>query len=99
VADRVTLEGSPGGLVAGYLGQSADPTAFETSMQRRSGQMRDRRLRGIEAVVRRQQGVRARTTRLTSADSSGPIRASLTKVRLRHWATVLWFSHSVLLAL
>jgi len=62
--------------------------------------MRDCRLQGIEAVVQRQQCMLAEgdDDRSSSDDSTvqrgvfGPIGASWTKGRLRHLATVLWFS-------
>jgi hypothetical protein len=47
VADRVALEGFLSGLVTGDLRQTADRVAFKAPMQRRPGQMRDRRLQGI----------------------------------------------------
>jgi len=55
VTDRVTLEGFLSGLITGDLRQTADRVAFKAPMQGRPGQMRDRRLQGIEAVVQRQQ--------------------------------------------
>jgi hypothetical protein len=42
-------------LVTGHLRQTADRVAFKAPMQGRPGQMRDRRLQSIEAVVQRQQ--------------------------------------------
>lgn len=44
LADRVALEGLPGGLVAGDLGQTADPVALQAAVQGRTREMRDRRL-------------------------------------------------------
>src|SRR6185295_3027520 len=49
VADRITLEGFFSDLVTGDLRQTADRVAFKAPMQGRPGQMRDRRLQGIEA--------------------------------------------------
>ena len=57
VADRVGLELALRLLVACHLGQPADPVSLEAAMQRRAGQMRDRRLQGVKAVVERQQGM------------------------------------------
>ena len=55
VTDRVTLEGFLSGLITGDLRQTADRVAFKAPMQGGPGQMRDRRLQGVEAVVQRQQ--------------------------------------------
>ena len=43
-ADRIAVELLPPGLVAFHLGQTADAMAFETTVQRRSGQLRNRGL-------------------------------------------------------
>ena len=51
VADGIGLEG----LVAFDLGQSADAVAHEASVQRGTGQVRDRGLQRIKAVIERQQ--------------------------------------------
>ena len=100
VADRITLEGFFSDLVTGDLRQTADRVAFKAPMQGRPGQMRDRRLQGIEAVVSGSSVCLRKATMIASSldDSTvecgvfGPIGASLTKARLRHLATVLWFS-------
>ncbi len=65
-------------------------------MQRRAGQMRDRRLQGIEAIIERQQGVptKGNDDRLSPIDSTvdfgsrGPVGKSATELRLFHLATV-----------
>lgn len=57
VADRVGLEFALRFLVASHLGQPADPVPLQAAMQGRAGQMRDRRLQGIETVIQRQQRV------------------------------------------
>ncbi len=57
VAERVGLEARPLGLVAIDLRQSADPVALQATMQRRARQVRDRRLKRVEAVVQRQKRV------------------------------------------
>ena len=57
VADGVAREALLLGFVAVDLGQSADPMPFQTAMQRRPGQVRDRRLETVEAVVEGKQGV------------------------------------------
>ncbi len=57
VADGVTRKALLLGLVAVDLGQSADAVTFQTAMQRGPGQVRDRRLQTIEAVVEREQRV------------------------------------------
>ena len=59
VADGIALERLFGGLVAGDLGQAADAVALQTAVKRRPGQVRERRLECIEAVVQRQQGMPA----------------------------------------
>ena len=57
VADRVGLEFLLGGLVAFDIRQSADPVALQAAMQRRTGQVRNGRLQGVEAIVERQQSM------------------------------------------
>jgi hypothetical protein len=52
--DRVAVEFPSAALVAFYLGQTADIVSFETTMKRRSGQLRDRGLQGVETVLKRQ---------------------------------------------
>ena len=54
-ADRIGLELLLRGLVALDLRQPADPMALQTAMQRRAGQVRDGGLKGVEAIVERQQ--------------------------------------------
>jgi hypothetical protein len=44
-----------GWLVAGHLGQAADPVALKATVQGRPRQVRDRRLQRIETVILRQQ--------------------------------------------
>src|SRR6185437_14849137 len=69
-------------------------------MQGRPSQVRNGRLQGIEAVVERQHRVLAEgdddalflRRQDCRARSLRPMGASLTKARLRHLATVLWFS-------
>ena len=51
VADRIGLEGLLGGLVALDLGEPADAVALEAAVQGRAGEMRNRRLQGVQAVV------------------------------------------------
>ena len=56
VTDRATFEGFLCDLIiTGDLRQTADRVAFKHRPQGLPGQMRDRRLQGIEAVVQRQQ--------------------------------------------
>ena len=57
--DRVSLELLPLWLVTLALGQSADPVPLPAPVQRRSRQVRDRRLQGKETIVERQHGVAA----------------------------------------
>jgi hypothetical protein len=59
-ADRIAVELLPPGLVAFHVGQPADAMAFQTTMKRRPGQVRDRGLQGVEAVVQRQERVLAK---------------------------------------
>ncbi|KFG66558.1 hypothetical protein JH26_28490 [Microvirga sp. BSC39] len=46
-------------LAALHIRQAPDPVALLAAMQRRAGQVRDRGLEGVEAVIQRQQGVPA----------------------------------------
>jgi hypothetical protein len=55
IADRVGLELALGRGFAFDLRQPRDPMALKASMQRRAPQMRNRRLKRVEAVVERQQ--------------------------------------------
>ena len=98
VADRVALERLLGRLVAVDLRQPADAVALEAAMQGRAGQMRDRRLQGIEAIVERQQRMLAEgdDDRLLlgrqhrrAGRSWAPSARRATKVRFLHLATVL----------
>ena len=57
VADRVALELAPGRFVALDLGQAADAVSLKAAVQGGAGQMRDRGLQRVEAVVQRQQRV------------------------------------------
>jgi hypothetical protein len=57
VANGVSLERLPGRLVALDFRQSADAVALETAVQRRAGQVRDRGLKRVEAVVQGQKRV------------------------------------------
>jgi len=86
---------SPPGLVAFDFQQPRDVVPLQAAVQRRSGQVRDRRLQGAEAVIQRQQCepaegnddpflVDAQHRRMASL---GPGRTSA--VLLRHLATVL----------
>jgi hypothetical protein len=57
VAERVALELGFGLLVSFNLWQSADPVALQTAVQRGTRQVRDGGLKGIKAVIERQQRV------------------------------------------
>ena len=57
VAERVSLEARPLGFVAADLRQSADAVALQAAVQRRAGQVRDRGLQRVKAVVERQERV------------------------------------------
>ena len=59
-ADRIALEALAFRLVTLDIRQAGDAVPLEASMQRRSGQMRDRRLQCVEAVVQRRQGMPAK---------------------------------------
>ncbi len=52
-ADRIRLERLLGCLVALDFGQTRDAVALQAAVQRGSGQLRDRRLQSVEAVVLR----------------------------------------------
>ena len=56
-ADRIGLKLFLVRLVAFDLRQPADPVTLQTSMQRRTGQIRDRSLQCIETIVERKQSV------------------------------------------
>src|SRR5215207_4099064 len=51
VADSVIREALRLWLVSLYTGQAADAVPFEAAVQRRSGQVRGRRLKPVEVVV------------------------------------------------
>ena len=55
VADRVALELPLGGLLAFDPGQPRNAMALQAAVQRRAGQVRDRRLKRVEAIIQRQQ--------------------------------------------
>lgn len=54
VADRIVLELLLSSLAAFDFRQPADAMPFQTAMQRRAGQMRNRSLQRIEAIIERQ---------------------------------------------
>ena len=54
VADRVGLELLAPRPVASHIGQPGNIVPLQASMQRGSGQLRDRGLKSIQAVVERQ---------------------------------------------
>ena len=60
-ADGVAFELMPLWLVASHVRQSRDAVTLQAPMQRRTGQMWDRWLQGIEAVIQRQQRVPAKS--------------------------------------
>ena len=55
VANRVFFESLLGWLISLHFGQPADAMALVAAMKRRARQMRDGRLKRIEAIVERQQ--------------------------------------------
>src|ERR1039457_2715627 len=55
VADGVLPKLLPGWLVAFHIGQPADAVPLKTPVQRRAGQLRNRGLERVEAIVQRQQ--------------------------------------------
>ena len=57
VADRVSLEARAFGLVAVDIRQATDAVTLQAAVSRRAGQMRDRGLKRVQAVVERQQGM------------------------------------------
>ena len=59
-ADRIGIELLPPGLVTLDIGQAADAVTFQTPMQGRAGEMRDRSLECVEAIVERQKRVLAK---------------------------------------
>ena len=56
---RVAGEAPLGGFVALNLGQAADAVTLQAAVQAGAGQMRDRGLQAVKAVVQRQQRVTA----------------------------------------
>src|SRR6202011_4367866 len=60
VADWVRLELVLVGLVAVDLRQAGDAVALQAAVQRRAGQVGDRRLQGVETIVERQQRMPAK---------------------------------------
>lgn len=72
IANWIGLELAPGEwLCALRSWQPRDSVALEAAVQQRAGQVRQRRLQGIQAVVQQQQRVPAKGT--TVASSSGDI--------------------------
>lgn len=59
-ADRIRVELLPASLVTLNHGQAADAMAFQTTMKRRAGELRDRGLQSVQAVVKRQKRVLAK---------------------------------------
>ncbi len=60
VADRIALELLPSRLAAAFhLRQPADAVPLQTAMQRGTGQMRDRCLQSVEAIIEGQQSMPA----------------------------------------
>lgn len=57
IADRIGLEFALGGGFAFDLRKPRDPVALKTPVQGRARQMRDGRLKRVEAVVERQQSM------------------------------------------
>lgn len=57
VADRIWLEALLLGLVAFDLRQAADAMSLQAPVQAGAGQMRDRGLQPVEAIIQRQQGM------------------------------------------
>jgi hypothetical protein len=55
VSERVGLEGLCGGLTAFGVRQATDAMPLQAAMPRRAGQVRERRLQRIQAVIQRQQ--------------------------------------------
>src|SRR5258708_33489829 len=63
VADRIALELLPSRLAAAFqLRQPADAMPLQTAMQRGTGQMRDRCLQSVEAIIEGQQSMPAEAT-------------------------------------
>ncbi len=59
VADRIALELLPSGLAAFRFWKPADAMPLQTAMQRGTGQMRDRCLQSVEAIIEGQQSMPA----------------------------------------
>ena len=58
--DRISVELLPFGLVAFQVRQATDAMTFQTPMKGRTGELRDRSLECVKAVVQRQQRVLAK---------------------------------------
>src|ERR1700757_1517850 len=59
VANGIALELLPSRLAAFHFRQPADAMPFQTTMQGGTGQMRNRRLQGIETIIEREQSMPA----------------------------------------
>jgi hypothetical protein len=59
VADRIAFELLPSRLAASHLRKAADAMPLQTAMQRGAGQMRDRCLQSVEAIIEGQQSMPA----------------------------------------
>ena len=96
ITDRVSLELALRRGFAFDLRQARDPVALKAAMQRRVRQMRNCRLKRVEAVVKRQQRMPSEgdddrllsTVRTVDRGSLGPVRRSETELRDFHLAMV-----------
>jgi hypothetical protein len=97
IVDRIGLELALRRSFAFDLRQARDPVALKASIKGRARQMRDCRLKRVEAVVERQQRVCLRKATTTASSSTvrtvdrgsfGPVRRSATDLRAFHFAMV-----------
>src|SRR6516165_898397 len=97
VADRIRLELPLGWFITVSLRQAVDAVPLQAAVQRRTREMWNSGLEGIEAIIERSSVCLRKATISASSSllsivergSLGPIRASQTETRRRHLATVL----------
>jgi hypothetical protein len=96
IANRITLELLPGRLVVLDAWQTGDAVTLQAAMQGGAAQMRDRRLKRVQAIIQGQQAMTPKRhddgfpslDRTLECSSLGPVGKSLTDWRCFHLATV-----------
>jgi hypothetical protein len=95
-ADRLGVELLAPGPVAFHVGQAVDAMTLQTAMKGRAGELRNRSLECVEAIVQRQQRVLVESyedvfllnSQTVDLGMLGPIRRSAVDSRFFHLATV-----------